>query len=281
MNLKQLRYFLTVAQEKQITSAAKRLFIAQPPLSYQLKQLEKELGVKLFIRTSHGIELTTAGKDLQTYAEQILTLANQAKIQVNKSAKGEVGTIKLGTISSSFGVFPNQKLHVLTKNYPDIDFEIYEDNTYGILEKLQTGVIDLGIVRTPFNHNGISAKTISDEKMTAVCLDQKLLREKELDINSFKDQPLIIYRRFEEIFNESFAHQGIKPYYAVKCDDARTAILWAEQGMGIALVPESIAKVYSPNNYVLINHQSWQTHLQLIWLKRQLSPLLKRVRDLL
>lgn len=68
MNLKQLRYFLTVAQEKQITAAAKRLYIAQPPLSYQLKQLEKELEVKLFIRTAHGIELTDAGRELESYA---------------------------------------------------------------------------------------------------------------------------------------------------------------------------------------------------------------------
>lgn len=84
MNLKQLRYFLAVAEEKQITAAAKRLFIAQPPLSYQLKQLEKELDVQLFVRTAHGIELTDAGHELQSYAEKIVGLAETAKDQVKK-----------------------------------------------------------------------------------------------------------------------------------------------------------------------------------------------------
>ena len=72
MNIKQLKYFLVVAEERQITSAAKKLYIAQPPLSYQLKQLEKEVGVQLFVRTAHGIELTEEGKVFQKYAEKQL-----------------------------------------------------------------------------------------------------------------------------------------------------------------------------------------------------------------
>ncbi|NRO36818.1 HTH-type transcriptional regulator TfdS [Lactobacillus helveticus] len=79
MNIKQLRYFLVVAEEKQITSAAKRLYIAQPPLSYQLKQLEIELGAQLFKRTAHGIELTDAGQILQSYASEILSLSESVK----------------------------------------------------------------------------------------------------------------------------------------------------------------------------------------------------------
>lgn len=72
MNLKQLQYFITVAQERQITSAAKRLYIAQPPLSYQLKQLEKELNTKLFNRTAYGIELTPQGEIFKKYAEKMV-----------------------------------------------------------------------------------------------------------------------------------------------------------------------------------------------------------------
>ena len=74
MNLKQLEYFIAVAEEKQVTAAAKRLNIAQPPLSYQLKQLEKELGVQLLKRTAHGVQLTPAGSTLAEYAKQIVDL---------------------------------------------------------------------------------------------------------------------------------------------------------------------------------------------------------------
>lgn len=277
MNLKQLRYFLAVAEEKQITAAAQRLFIAQPPLSYQLKQLEKELGVQLFERTAHGVNLTDAGKELQTYAERILSLADEAKTQVNRTAKGELGTIKIGSISSSVGQLPNEAFIRLRKYYPNISFEIHEENTFGIMEELNSNLIDLGIVRTPFNHQGVETKTITDEKMMAVTTNINLLKKKVVTLNDLDQEALIIYRRFENIFNESFAHQGIQPYYAVKCDDARTAILWALKGMGTALVPQSIAQLYGQQYYVPVNHASWETHLQLVWHKEKYSPLIRRI----
>lgn len=74
MNLKQLKYFLVVAEERQITSAAKKLFIAQPPLSYQLKQLEKEIGAQLFIRNAHGMELTEEERYFKSMLKKLLTL---------------------------------------------------------------------------------------------------------------------------------------------------------------------------------------------------------------
>lgn len=277
MNLKQLRYFLVVAEEKQITAAAKRLFIAQPPLSYQLKQLQRELGVKLFLRTGHGIELTDAGKELQGYAERILALADAAQTQVHKTARGELGTIKIGSASSSVGELPSAAFKKLTKFYPDIAFAVYEDNTFGVLEKLNAQIIDLGIVRTPFNRKGIESKTLTSEQMVAVTLNKKLLAKNKISLSELAKQPLIIYRRFQHIFAESFAHQGLNPFYAVKCDDARTAILWAQRGMGLALVPASIAHLYAPGQCVPVDHASWQTHLQLVWRKGKLSPLIARL----
>lgn len=277
MNLKQLRYFLVVAQEKQITAAAKRLYIAQPPLSYQLKQLEKELGVSLFIRTAHGVILTDAGKELQTYAEKILLLAETAAQEVQKTANGELGTIKIGTASSSVGEMPTPALRQLRRFYPNISFDIYEANTYGVLELLTDETIDLGIVRTPFNRRGLASKMLTTEKMTVVTTDASVLKKRALTLNALKDQPLIIYRRFEELFNASFAHHGIRPYYAVKCDDARTAILWAKRGMGWALVPASIAHLYAPHNFLPVAYPSWQTHLQLVWRQGKVSPLIRRI----
>lgn len=280
MNLKQLRYFLAVAEEKQITAAAKRLFIAQPPLSYQLKQLEKELDVKLFIRTSHGIELTEAGMELRNYGERILSLADKAKVQVQKTAQGELGTIKIGSASSSVGELPSIKFQELTKFYPDVSFDIYEDNTFGVLEKLTNGTIDLGIVRTPFKRHGLDSKTITNEKMMAVTTDPYTLAKKKIDLHGLVSKPLIIYRRFENIFNESFSHRGLIPFYAVKCDDSRTAILWAKKGMGLALVPERIAKLYAQENCIPVEHVNWETKLQLVWRKGQVSPLVKRIIEL-
>ncbi|MCH4004525.1 MAG: LysR family transcriptional regulator [Lactobacillus crispatus] len=278
MNLKQLRYFLVVAEEKQITSAAKRLYIAQPPLSYQLKQLEKELGAQLFKRTAHGIELTDAGQIFQSYANEIISLAQNAENQVHKTISGELGTIAIGMASSSTGLIPMNSFNELRKYYPEISFDIYEDNTYGILDKLEKKTIDLGIVRTPYNQTGLNTKTLTTEKMMAISVDPDFQQKKELRIKDLADQPLIIYRRFEDIFNQTFAHHGLKPFYAVKCDDSRTAITWAKRKMGVALVPESIATTYAQENMIVIKHANWITHLQLVWRKdHRVTPLMKKI----
>lgn len=277
MNLKQLRYFLVVAEEKQITAAAKRLYIAQPPLSYQLKQLEKELGAQLFKRTAHGIELTDVGQIFQSYANEIISLAQNAENQVHKAISGELGTIAIGMASSSTGLIPMNSFNELRKYYPEISFDIYEDNTYGILDKLEKKTIDLGIVRTPYNQTGLNTKTLTTEKMMAISVDPDFQQKKELRIKDLADQPLIIYRRFEDIFNQTFAHHGLKPFYAVKCDDSRTAITWAKRKMGVALVPESIATTYAQENMIAIKHANWITHLQLVWRKdHQVTPLMKK-----
>jgi len=278
MNLKQLRYFLVVAEEKQITAAAKRLYIAQPPLSYQLKQLEKELGAQLFKRTAHGIELTDVGQIFQSYANEIISLAQNAENQVHKTISGELGTITIGMASSSTGLIPMNSFNELRKYYPEISFDIYEDNTYGILDKLEKKTIDLGIVRTPYNQTGLNTKTLTTEKMMAISVDPDFQQKKELRIKDLADQPLIIYRRFEDIFNQTFAHHGLKPFYAVKCDDSRTAITWAKRKMGVALVPESIATTYAQENMIAIKHANWITHLQLVWRKdHQVTPLMKKI----
>lgn len=280
MNLKQLRYFLVVAEEKQITAAAKRLYIAQPPLSYQLKQLEKEFGAQLFKRTAHGIELTDAGQIFQSYANEIISLAQNAENQVHKTISGELGTIAIGMASSSTGLIPMNSFNELRKYYPEISFDIYEDNTYGILDKLEKKTIDLGIVRTPYNQTGLNTKTLTTEKMMAISVDPDFQQKKELRIKDLADQPLIIYRRFEDIFNQTFAHHGLKPFYAVKCDDSRTAITWAKRKMGVALVPESIATTYAQENMIAIKHANWITHLQLVWRKdHQVTPLMKKIID--
>ena len=281
MNLKQLKYFLVVAEERQITSAAKKLFIAQPPLSYQLKQLEKEIGAQLFIRNAHGMELTEEGKAFQKYAEKIVDLSLTATSQIRQIKTGELGKIRIGVISSCGVVVPNKQFKKLMEYYPNVSFEIHEANTFGIIEQLQDGIIDLGIVRTPFNLEGLNFKDFHQEPMVAVTNNNDFGRGKIEHLSQLKGKPIILYRRFQEIFNRSFRHQGIRPFYAVTCDDARTAIHWADEGLGIALVPQSIAQTYAKSSIVSIKHAHWVTHLNIVWRKdRQVTPLMEKIIEM-
>ncbi|MBB1079991.1 LysR family transcriptional regulator [Limosilactobacillus sp. STM2_1] len=269
MNLKQLQYFIVVAQERQLTSAAKLLYIAQPPLSYQMKQLEKELGTKLFTREAHGITLTEAGKIFYRYAQQVVNLTKATNEELANEKKGVSGTIRMGLISSAGNIIPNEKITGLTAFYPHIKFEIIEDNTLGLIDKLKSNLVDFAIVRTPFNMQGLAKKDLATDEMAAVYNHHKFkFKQENFSINDFTDQPLILYRRFESIFNDTFAQHGITPYYAVKCDDARTAILWADCGMGIALVPLSIAKQYANQTVKAVNYAPWHSKVQLVWPKK-------------
>ena len=168
MNLKQLQAFLVVAQERQITAAAKRLYMAQPPLLYQMKQLEKELGVKLFTRSSYGIELTPAGRTFQTYAQQMVKLRQAAGEALDQEKAGRMGTIHLGLISSTGDLVPNQAMQQLTVDYPHISFAISEGNTMELVDQLNSGLLDLAVVRTPFNTRGLEERSLYQDEMVAL-----------------------------------------------------------------------------------------------------------------
>lgn len=281
MNLKQLQYFALVAEEGQITSAARQLFIGQPALSYQLKQLEDELGAKLFARQPHGIELTDAGKKLYSYSKQILTLAQNAETEIREIQAGQLGSVRLGSVSSSIGVLPSSRLVAFVKEHPGVALDILEDNTYGILDKLKNNLLDLAVIRTPYNRVNLAAIDVSDERMTAVTRLGAFAGKETVKLEDLAGQPLVIYRRFEGMFKETFTEKGLKPNFVIKCDDSRTAIRWSDSGLGIALVPESIAAAYAKGQIYPIDLDQWRTRLQLVWRKDQVvTPLMRQIISL-
>ncbi|MEE8857391.1 MAG: LysR family transcriptional regulator [Lactobacillus sp.] len=281
MNLKQLQYFALVAEEGQITSAAKQLFIGQPALSYQLKQLEDELGAKLFARQPHGIELTDAGKKLYSYSKQILTLAQNAETEIREIQAGQLGSVRLGSVSSSIGVLPSSRLVAFVKEHPGVALDILEDNTYGILDKLKNNLLDLAVIRTPYNRVNLAAIDVSDERMTAVTRLSAFAGKETVKLEDLAGQPLVIYRRFEGMFKETFTEKGLKPNFVIKCDDSRTAIRWSDSGLGIALVPDSIAAAYAKGQIYSIDLDQWRTRLQLVWRKDQVvTPLMRQIISL-
>ncbi|MCH3964784.1 MAG: LysR family transcriptional regulator [Clostridium sp.] len=271
MDIKQLRYFLTIAEEGKITGAAKKLNIAQPPLSYHLKLLEEELGTKLMDRGNKKIHLTDAGEILKNRAEQILELVDSTIKELKDFNEGIKGTLSIGTVSSSGAtLFPNiiERFHSI---YPKVNFEVWEGNTYRILEILNSGVIDIGIVRTPFNKEGLSIKILSREPMISVFRDDLdyFPDRKSITLKELMGKPLIIYRRFEKIIFEACHNMDFMPEIICKSDDARTTLLWAESGIGIALVPMTALDIVKASGltYRVIHESSLETSIAAICVK--------------
>ncbi|WP_097014349.1 LysR family transcriptional regulator [Anaerocolumna aminovalerica] len=278
MDIKQLKYFLTIAEEGQITSAAKKLNMAQPPLSQQLKLLEEELGVKLVERGSRHLKLTDTGKILMNRARQILELTNSAVKEVKDFSKGLQGTLSIGTVSSSGATLLNESVLEFHKEYSGIEFEIYEGNTFTLIDLLNKGIIEVGIVRTPFNALNFECKYAKTEPMIAAIPREYYWEPAKysISVSALKNKPLIIYRRFEQLICETCMEYGFEPQIFCKCDDARTALLWANAGAGIAIVPKSAFELAANSNllYKEIESEKLKTKIAAIWVKdRYISPL--------
>lgn len=281
MDIKQLTYFITIVEEGNITSAANKLHMAQPPLSNQLKLLEDELSTKLLERGARKVKLTDSGKILYKRAKHILEITNSTVKEIAEFGKGIQGTLKLGTISSSGTALLNSRIIDFHKKYPNIKFEIYEGNTYELIEMINEGIIEVGIVRTPFNPRNFECLFLEPEPMVAVMNDNYKFNSKNHNIllSEMKDIPLIIYRRFEKILISEFQELGVDPNIFCINDDARTTISWARAGLGIGIVPESAVNLKLMNNikYIVIDKDTLKTQISAIWIKeRYLSIAAKR-----
>ena len=273
MDLKQLKYFLTIAEEGQITSAAKRLHIAQPPLSQQLKNLENELGIELIKRGSRHIELTDAGKILRDRASQILNLSDSTVNEILDLKKGFSGTLKIGTVSSSGTILLNSRMNEFVLKYPDVKFELYEGNTFKVLDLLDEGIIEIGIVRTPFNNSSYNCIYAEKEPMIAIMNKKYDWNESKnvVSIKELKNKPLILYRRFEQLIKDCCIKENFEPNIFCKNDDARTTILWANAGFGIGILPKSAYNLASNNNliYKEIQNTKLTTQISAIYKKNR------------
>ncbi|ELP60975.1 LysR family transcriptional regulator [Clostridium pasteurianum DSM 525 = ATCC 6013] len=257
--------------------------MAQPPLSYQLKNLEDELGVKLLERGSRNIKLTAAGLMLYNRAKQILTLTKTTIDELKDFNNGLNGTLSIGTVSSSGSSLLTDRLNRFHDKYPSVSFEIHEGNTYKLLEILSRGIIEIAIVRTPFSTAGINYIYLPKEPMIAAMTENFNWNDEVIiKIDELKDKPLIFYRRFEKIICDACENSGFQPNTFCKNEDARTSLLWANAGLGIALVPKSSLKLIGSSNliYKEIDNKSLRTQIAAIWLKEgYLSPAAKNFLD--
>ena len=284
MTLKQLKYFAAVAEERQITAAARKLHIAQPPLSYQIAALERELGVLLMKRGPRNVELTDAGELLYRRARQILDLAASAASEAESCGRGMRGVLSIGAISSSGGVVPNRAMLAFTRDYPEVRFEIREGNTFEILGLLEKGIVDIGIVRTPFPNERFHCRYSAPEPMAAVMPAEYVCGgEDGVTLRELARSPLIFYRRFEALLRETFAGEGLDPFVCCLNDDARTTYTWALKGFGVGIMPSSELSVLNPDGLVCRNIlcDRLVTRVAVIWERgRYLSPLARRFVDL-
>ena len=245
MNIKQLQYFVTIVENGTITAAAKKLGISQPPLSAQMKLLEEELGVTLMERGGRQIRLTDAGRILYRRAVSIVELTDTTLKELTDFRTGISGVLRLGTVSSCGIGLLKSKMAAFRNRFPDVCFEICEGNTLDLADQIRNGVIDLAIVRAPFRSEEFSCVFLEEEPMVAVG-DESYFSKIPWDsavLSDLEGLPLICYRRWESLIRATCEEEGIVPNIYCLNDDARTSLMWAAAGLGVAIVPRSICSV--------------------------------------
>ncbi|PGK31683.1 LysR family transcriptional regulator [Priestia megaterium] len=270
MDIKQLIYFLTIAEEGNISKAADRLHMAQPPLSQQLKLLEEELGVILFERNTRRMQITDAGQLLQNRAQQIIDLMEKTSKELNDLKEGSQGLLSIGTISSAGETLVPIMVQNFHKVYPGVDFRIKESSTFEILELVKRGVVEIGIIRTPFNLETFDYISLPEEPMMAAALDSLVNTNKTfLNLDELKGKPLLFHNRYANNIEEACKKSGFEPKVKCRIDDTRTMLNWAGDGMGIALIPRDMMALIPDSNlhFIEIKEETLATKIIVIWKK--------------
>lgn len=276
MNIKQLQYFIAVVREGSFSAAAKSLGISQPPLSSQVKLLEEELGAELLERGCRPVRPTQAGELLYLRACTLTDLAS-ATIEELRGTTGGKETLRLGAVTSSAPALLENRLPRFASEHPDVCFSLAEGNTYELIDQLKKGLIDLAVVRTPFREQDFQCAYLEPEPMAAVGVPRFFPEDagETLPLSALARSPLIFYRRFEHLLFSAFQENGIVPWVFCKNDDARTTLLWASAGLGVALAPLSICRLMRWEGTLLfpLDEPSLSTRIALIRPKdRPLSP---------
>ena len=186
--------------------------------------------------------LTDAGEILYRRARQIITLTDSTRREIADFKNGLRGTLSIGTVSSSGSVILRPALRQFHDSHRGIRFEIYDGNTFRVLDMLGKGLIEIGIVRTPFKQDAFDCTFLPEEPMVLAYADtlaDPSPGQPTLTIEQLQDLPLILYRRFDQLFHDVCEAHNLTPNLLCRNDDARTTLLWAETGLGYAVVPAS------------------------------------------
>ena len=280
MEIKQLEYFRAIVEAGTISGAARELHMTQPPLSYQIKMMEEELKVSLFLRGTKRITLTEAGKTLYEQAEKILTLTELTKSEVLKSSQAT--TLHIGMTPSTVSMMSDY-LQQFARRYPQIRFDIHEGSTFTLKEQMENQQVDITTLRTPIALSGCEVKSLAKERLLAMAIPEYPLFEGKtsVSLHELMDQPLILSRRYQKYMLSVFEKAGVTQNIYCACEDARTALIIAEKGLGIAILPASMLKQSEKLKAWEIKDADLATEILLVWRKGRVPVEVKKFLDMM
>ena len=239
MNIEYLKNFVTIVDEKNISLASKKLFIAQPSLSNQIKYLEDLYQTKLMYRGGKNIKLTPAGKELYLKSKEIIKLYNQSFVNINNIVNGMHDTLNIALPPSIYKELINKIFHTFFNLYPNIKLNIYECNTVLAEQYLNEGKVDVAIINANIsNLDKYNYRILESEVFKAVLPPQSLLLTKQvITINDLANYKLVVPRAYEDNIIAHFHQLNLSPNIAVTTTTSLASIEIAKAKSLIAIVP--------------------------------------------
>lgn len=254
MELRHLRYFLAVAEELHFHRAATRLHISQPPLSQQIRALERELGVTLLERNRRRVTLTAAGEGFRDDVRTILAAVERASERAQHVARGSLGTLSIGFVGSAmFSPTLPDILREFRAGHPDVELVLRELPTTAQLRALAGGELDVGVIRGPVadaeGHPEVELMTIQREHLVAALpADHRLAARRRLRAENLRGETFVILARREApglyaSLVSAMRDAGGVPEDVLEVAEMQTIISLVAGGFGVSLVPASVGQV--------------------------------------
>ena len=284
MELRHLRYFVAVAEELHFGRAAERLRIAQPPLSRQIRDLEREVGTPLFERVARGVELTAAGRAFLPEARLTLAQAERAQRTAQRAARGEIGRLRVGFVEAATysGVLPDV-FGFFRMHLPDIGLSLFEMDSLQQTDAFREGRIDLGILYAPppDAERWLRVERVYSEPLVAALpRTHRLATRTRLSLADLGEESFVLFPRpvAAELYDDIIARcrsAGFSPRVVQEAAGWHTLAALVGAGVGVSLVPRSLMQFERTVVYLPVRDLSVDIALEAMWKRGDKSP----VRD--
>ena len=274
MELRTLRYFTVVARELNITRAAEKLNMSQPPLSNQIKALEEELGVQLFIRGKRHLELTEEGALLLRRAVQMQELADKTRQELASLREGMTGTIYLSMVEGRAPFLAAQWIAGFREEFPLVRYNLWNGSSDDVLDRLRKGLADLAIIAAPYDTEHLEGFPVGQEPWAAMLHpDHPLAKEPgdTIPLSSLVGEPLIVPSRKSRIesIRRWFGEIGAEPQILCEMSNYMDAAALSSQGVGVSIFPQTVGVSNGLVVSKVVTQPARQAEYILVWNKGQ------------
>ncbi len=273
MELRTLHYFTVVARELNITRAAEKLNMSQPPLSNQIKALEGELDVQLFIRGKRHLELTEEGALLLRRAVQMQELADKTRQEIASLREGMTGTVYLSMVEGRAPFLAAQWIAGFREEFPLVRYNLWNGSSDDVLDRLRKGLADLAVIAAPYDSEHLEGFPVGREPWAAMLHpDHPLAKEPgDIPLSSLVGEPLIVPSRKSrvEAIRRWFGEIGAEPQILCEMSNYMDAVALTSQGVGVSIFPQTVEVSNGLVVSKAVTRPARQAEYILVWNKGQ------------